>query len=397
MTLLVEADPSAVESLRSAIPGSVRVLINYNELRHVLQENDQTQLVVLGPSVDLDLALECASSNRLARPGLGVVLVRGRVDSNVLRAAMRAGIREVVKPDELTALADACSRSLELSAEVAGGSGHSGVTDGPTSGRVVTVFAAKGGAGKTTIATNLAAVLASKGRRRVCLVDLDLAFGDVAIALQLFPSRSLGDAVGLRRLDATAVESLITRHSPGLDTITAPVDPGTSERISAALVSELLEQLVLMYDVVVIDTPPALTEQVLAAFDRTDHFVLPATLDIPSIKNLKLLLETLDLLSYPRDRRHVVLNRSDSKVGLSIADVEKSLQTTISLRIPSSRAVPASTNRGVPLALDEPGHAVSTALRTFAESTLVAKPEPVAAAPKRERRVMSFRSSRVAS
>ncbi|CAA9356642.1 MAG: Formamidopyrimidine-DNA glycosylase [uncultured Frankineae bacterium] len=117
--------------------------------------------------------------------------------------------------------------------------------------------------------------------------------------------------------------------------------------------------------------PPAFTEQVLAAFDRTDHFVLPATLDVPSIKNLKLTLETLDLLSYPRERRHVALNRSDAKVGLSIADVEKTLQTRIELHIPSHRAVPASMNRGVPIALDEPGHAVSRVIRTFAETTLV--------------------------
>lgn len=371
MSVLVEADPLAAESLRAVIPGQVHVLSSFNELRQVVDDDAGLDLVVFGASVDVDLVLDFAARQRVSRPALGVVLVRSRVDSNLLRAAMRAGVREVVKPDELTALAEACLRSQELSRGVGGGVAAADTAAPARRGQLVSVFASKGGAGKTTLATNLSVVLAAKGRRRVCLVDLDLAFGDVAIAMQLFPSRTIGDALSLSRLDSTAVQSLTTEHSPGLDVIAAPVDPGTHESISAALIGDLLDLLTASYDFVVVDTPPAFTEQVLAAFDRTDHFVLPATLDVPSIKNLKLTLETLDLLSYPRERRHVALNRSDAKVGLSIADVEKTLQTRIELHIPSHRAVPASMNRGVPIALDEPGHAVSRVIRTFAETTLV--------------------------
>ena len=388
MSILVEADPLAAESLRAIIPGQVRVLSSFNELRQVVVDDPGIDLVVFGASVELDLVLDFAAAQRLSRPALGVVLVRARVDSNVLRAAMRAGVREVVKPDEFTALAEACVRSQELSRSTA-------VVDPATApvrrGRLVTVFASKGGAGKTTVATNLAVVLAAKGRRRVCLLDLDLAFGDVAIAMQLFPSRTIADALSLSRLDSTAVQSLVTEHSPGLEVIAAPVNPGTHESISAALVGDLLDLLTASYDFVVVDTPPAFTEQVLAAFDRTDHFVLPATLDVPSIKNLKLTLETLDLLSYPRERRHVALNRSDAKVGLSAADVETTLQTSIALHIPSSRAVPSSMNRGVPITLDEPGHAVSRRLRAFAETTLVPAGTTTQAHPQPHARRISLR------
>lgn len=387
MSILVEADPLAAESLRAIIPGEVRVLSSFNELRQVVADDAVVDLVVFGASVELDLVLDFAAGQRLSRPALGVVLVRPRVDSNVLRAAMRAGVREVVKPDELSALADACVRSQELSRGV--GVAESAVPASARRGRLVTVFASKGGAGKTTVATNLAVVLAAKGRRRVCLLDLDLAFGDVAIAMQLFPSRTIADALSLSRLDSTAVQSLVTEHSPGLEVIAAPVDPGTHESISAALVGDLLDVLTASYDFVVVDTPPAFTEQVLAAFDRTDHFVLPATLDVPSVKNLKLTLETLDLLSYPRERRHVALNRSDAKVGLSAADVEKTLRTPIALHIPSSRAVPSSMNRGVPITLDEPGHAVSRKIRAFAEAVLVPQATPTTQTqpPARARRI----------
>jgi pilus assembly protein CpaE len=122
-----------------------------------------------------------------------------------------------------------------------------------------------------------------------------------------------------------------------------------------------------MFQYVVIDTPPAFTDHVLAAFDESDVLALIATLDIPALKNLKLTLETLDLLNYPRDKWRIVLNRSDSKVGLAMNEVEKTLGVPIASEIPSSRDVPASINRGVPIVLESPNHAVSAAIKQFAE------------------------------
>lgn len=372
MALLIEPDALTAGRLEAAIGGTVRVLDTSAMLKREIAGDASVDLVVFGPSVALDDALQFTVAHRVDLPSLGVILVRDRVTSAILRDAMRAGTREVLQSDELTLLQEACARSRDISAGIRGREGDSTPSLGK-SGSLITVFAAKGGAGKTTFATNIAAALAGNGKRRVCVVDLDLAFGDVAIALQLFPTRTLADAVGLSRLDESAITSLITPHSPGLDAIAAPIDPGTSENIPVGLVSDLLALLKNMYQVVVVDTPPAFTEQVLAAFDLSDHFVLPATLDIPSVKNLKLTLETLDLLSYPRDLRHVVLNRSDAKVGLSVEDVEKTLGTSISARVPSSRAVPTSINRGVPIVLDSPTHPVSLAIRSFAESQLLAK------------------------
>jgi pilus assembly protein CpaE len=230
------------------------------------------------------------------------------------------------------------------------------------------VFSAKGGCGKTTLATNMAAALADRGRREVCLVDLDLAFGDVAIALQLFPAHTIADAVPLGdNVDFGAVQALLTPHSPGLTTLVAPVEPGTGEGIPAVLVSRVLEVLRDHFDYVIVDTPPAFDDHVLSAFDLSDVVALIATLDIPALKNLKLTLETMDLLNYPRDRWRIVLNRADSKVGLAIGEVEKSLRATISAQLPSSRDVPAAINRGVPIVLDDPRHPVSVAIKTFAE------------------------------
>jgi pilus assembly protein CpaE len=239
-------------------------------------------------------------------------------------------------------------------------------------GQIITLFSAKGGCGKTTLATNVAAALADGGKRKVCLVDLDLAFGDVAIALQLFPSHTIADAVPSGgTIDLDALRILLTPHSPGLTTLVAPLEPGSADSISADLVTRILQVLRTDFDFVVVDTPPAFDDRVLAAFDLSDHVGLIATLDIPAIKNLKLTLETLDLLNFPRENWRVVLNRADSKVGLTIGEVESTLRCKILSQIPSSRDVPASVNRGVPIVLDDPKHPVSVAIRLFVDKHIV--------------------------
>ena len=155
-----------------------------------------------------------------ARRGAAVGVARGRRRARHLQAARR-------RPPQPDGSPPRC-------ASRAGGGARPA---GRPRGRIVTVFSAKGGCGKTTLATNMAAVLADRGRREVALVDLDLAFGDVAIALQLFPAHTIADAVPLGdNLDFGALQSLLTPHSPGLTTLVAPVEPGTAEAIPARLV-----------------------------------------------------------------------------------------------------------------------------------------------------------------
>ena len=296
---------------------------------------------------------------RIKRPSLGVILVRKRVDTQLLSDALRSGIREVVSDRDDAEIRDAVTRAEQVAEAMREGGSDEGRVEAQL-GRLVTVFSAKGGCGKTTMSTNLSASLADNGKRSVCLVDLDLAFGDVAIAMQLFPSHTLADAVPLGdALDPEAIHSLLTPHSSGVMVLPAPVEPGAADSIPASLVGNLLHVLRQMFDYVVVDTPPAFTDHVLAAFDESDIVALLAT------------VETLDLLNYPRDRWRIVLNRADSKVGLAMGEVEKTLAVPIALQIPSSRAVPASINRGVPIVTEEPNHAVSQAIRKFAENEVI--------------------------
>jgi pilus assembly protein CpaE len=397
MPILVEADPVAAEATRFAIGGEVEVVATQAALLRALSGSDE-MLVVFGGDSDAHAAFELAAEQRTQRPALGVVLVRKRVDASVLGQALRCGVREVVKADDLEALADACRRSLALSRQVmeADGPGQPR-REGPT-GTVITVFSAKGGCGKSTVATNLAAALAAERPQRVCLVDLDLSFGDVGIMLQLSPEHTVADAVTMAgHVDELGVRSIMTPHpSSGLDVLLAPLEPHDAERIPATMVTDLLNQLKRMYDVVVVDTPPAFTEHVLAALDVTDHRLLLATLDIPALKNLKLTIEMLQLLGYPNVNQHVILNRADAKVGLTVADAERALPQKVACRIPSSRDVPMAANRGRPLVLDHPGHAVSAAIRGLAAHVVPTPPvetRPPAAGSKHARRVTLLRRS----
>jgi pilus assembly protein CpaE len=182
----------------------------------------------------------------------------------------------------------------------------------------------------------------------------------------------MADAVTMRdTLDEAGVRSLITPHSAGLDTLLAPLEPGDAEKIPTAVVSNVLQVLRRTYDFVVVDTPPDFKDWVLAALDLSDIYVLLATLDVPAVKNLRLTLDMLDLLGYPRENWQIVLNRSDSKVGLNVADVEKTLKVPIAAQVPSSRAVSASINKGLPLVLEQPNHAISVAFRTFVDTRIL--------------------------
>ena len=393
MTTVCDLDRVVANALGSAV-GEASVVTSIDALRAHLEASPGEDTVVLGPTVDQTAAFRLAEDMRITRPSLGIILVRQRVDSSLLAEAMRSGLREVVGERDISKLHDAVGRSRHIAEDMR--TKGVGGAQGRPRGRIVTVFSAKGGCGKTTLATNMAAALADRGRREVALVDLDLAFGDVAIALQLFPAHTIADAAPLGdNLDFGALQTLLTPHSPGLTTLVAPVEPGSGEQIPASMISRILEVLRDHFDYVIVDTPPAFDDHVLSAFDLSDVVALIATLDIPALKNLKLTLETMDLLNYPRDRWRIVLNRADSKVGLAIHEVEKSLRAPTSAQIPSSRDVPAAINRGVPIMLDDPRHAVSLAIKHFAENH-VANAQPTGGAPpaKPERRGLLRRRTR---
>ncbi len=367
MTILWDFDPNAADTYRFALGGDALLLTSGPRVSRALEEDRTHGLVVIGPDIDLDLACELAERERIDRPELGVILLRHRLDVTALAQALRSGVREVVQADDQNALAEAVRRSMALTQQLSGHSTQIGGRDG----KVITVFSAKGGVGKTTMSTNLATYLASTGAKTL-LVDLDLMFGDVAISLQLQPRGSVRDVVAMSgHLDEAGIQSVVTTHPEStLDVIAAPADPADADRVPSHVIVELLRVARGLYDYVLVDTPPSFTEHVLASFDVSDLTVLIATLDIPAVKNLRIAINTLDTLGASKEARTIVLNRSDAKVGLKPDDVEAALKTPISANVPNSLTVPASVNRGVALVIDEPRNPVSMAIRDLADNEI---------------------------
>jgi pilus assembly protein CpaE len=356
-----------------SIDGPVVAADNLAVAAQLLDHDAAEVLVVIGPEAQMAEALAFASALRVTRPAAGVVLARDHVDVTLLTRALQAGVREVVAASDPLALAAACRRSREVSRRMlAAGGTDDYAAHTEREGKIVTVFSAKGGSGKTTLATNLGVVLSRGGKHRVCVVDLDLSFGDVAITVQLDPVRTIVDGLPMAgHVDTTGAASLLTHYRPGIEMLLAPVTPGDAEKIPPKLVGELLGVLRGMFAFVVVDTPAQFSEHVLTAMDASAHHVLLSTPDVPAVKNLRVTLDMLDMLSYPKDIRSVVLNRSDSKVGLTAEQLERAVRSPIVAHVPSSRAVPISINQGTPITLGNPGHPVSQAITRFAEQYLL--------------------------
>jgi pilus assembly protein CpaE len=306
-----------------------------------------------------------------------VILASGEA-SQLMEQALDADVADVLL---LPQLADNVIFAIRKAAH-AGRRLLAGPVSSLTHGRIVTVFSPKGGTGKTAIAINLATALAKHESKRTLLLDLDLQFGDAAIMLGLQPEKTIYDlVVAPGELDPEKLAGYTTRHPSGLDILPAPLRPEDAELVTEAKIGRLLEVARTSYDVIVVDTSPFFHGPMLATLDQTDELLLVCSLDVPTIKNVRLSLQTLELLSFPTKKVRIVLNRSNSKVGMKESEVETALEQKVRFRIPSDRAVPLAVNRGTPTVIDDSGSEFTKGLRDVAKA--IAHPDPDRQAKKR--------------
>jgi pilus assembly protein CpaE len=307
-----------------------------------------------------------------------VILIASVESSALLEDALEADVADVLLLPQLT-------ENVVFAIKK---SSHSGrrVQNGGRRGRIVTVFSPKGGTGKTVTATNLAASLAKHQGKRALLLDLDLQFGDAAIMLGLEPEKTIHDFVTAPgELDSDKLAGYTTRHSSGLEILPAPLRPEDAELVTEAKLARLLEVAREAYDLIVVDTSPFFHGPMLATLDRTDELLLLCALDVPTLKNVRLSLQTLELLSFPPDRIQIVLRRTSTKVGMKPREVEGALERKIAFEIPSDGAVPLGVNRGQPLVLTDGRSDFSKAIRDMAKALTT-----TAAVQKQRRRVLSL-------
>ena len=348
-------DRAVLETLMASHPHQLSVL-DYIELADQTSTADaRGDVLVIGctgytPSVAA--YIERASKLQPARP---VVLLCSAARNGYVGEAFAAGADDIVTlpPERDASAVRAMSVQLMFALEkaVARKTGAPAPAQtGQQLGRMVCVLGLKGGSGKTLTVANTAVALADAGRR-VAIVDLDLQFGDVGLALGLSPERTLYDLVRAGgSLDAQKLEDFMTVHASGVRVLLAPARPDQGGVVTADFLREVYPLLCSMNDFVVIDTPPSFTPEVIAAVDVSRDVCVVSMLDALSLKNSRLGLETLQRLDYP-GRVRLVLNRADSNVGITRADVVSIMGRSPDLLVPSDRNVTRAMTRGEPIAL----------------------------------------------
>jgi len=334
-----------------------------DDLARTLAGLGDAEVVALGPDLPGETALALARSVDRERPEISVVII-AEPSTDLMRAALHAGARDVIAPqathDEIRAALERAFDSAETRRIAY--EDDDDETEAITR-RVITVICPKGGAGKTTVATNLASGLAQGAPNDVVIVDLDLQFGDVASALHIEPEHTFVDVVrNSTDLDAATLKTLLSPHPDNLYALCAPLSPTEADEVTPEHVAQVIELLSASFKYVVVDTAAGLDEATLAALEFATDFVVLSATDVPCVRNTRKEVEALRLLSAPDQRWHFVLNRADARTGLNIAAIEKAVGLTLDVAIPSSRTVPVSLNQGTPLIIAEPRRPVSLAM-----------------------------------
>jgi pilus assembly protein CpaE len=314
-----------------------------------LLNQEQPEVLIIGPDVPHEEALRFAKVFDVQVPGLSLVLVSD-VDPSSLLHAMRAGIRDILSPQadaaEIRVLLERACQSFATRRR----NHEAPPTENGGKGLVIGVFSPKGGVGKTTLATNIAIGLGQIAPMSVVIVDLDLQFGDVASGLYLNPEHTVTDAVSpAAAQDSLVLKAFLSVHPAGIYALCAPPNPVDADHITPEHVTRLLEQLAQEFQYVVIDTAPGMPEIGLAAMEQCTDVVWVSAMDVPSLRGLRGGLDVLRQLDIMPESRHVVLNMADAKAGLNVQDVESTIGAPVDVSVPRSRAVALSTNRGIPV------------------------------------------------
>ncbi len=341
----------------------------------VLHQQGPFTVLFAGPSLASRSGLRRLAALHEDCPATSIVLAfTDRPDAS-LREIVQAGADDILRlPFDHDDLVIALERALDI-----GGRRLAGVTPkaspgvaslpvGPvasTQAKVFTVSSATGGCGKTFMATNMALFLARHTGQRVVLVDLDLQFGEVSTALRLRPNYTIYDA--LQREDddfdfGEHLDEFLVQHEGGFYVLAAPKDPAEADRIGPADVTRVLDVLRSHCDYLVVDTPAALTEVVLAAFDVSEHLFSLATVDLPSVRNLGVFLQTLDKLRIPSDNISLILNKAERDVGLDIGQITRLFPQGFKAILPYAKEVSRSINMGMPVLASDPTAEVSRKL-----------------------------------
>lgn len=389
--LVVELDEARSHSIIAALGATATPA---QSVRSVPADVARTgaMVVVIGPSVADDVAIAITADVKTANPLAQTIWMRPRLDTQVVLSAMADGASYVVSADALEELVLAVARHTASAQQAAVASG---ALTNPDLGPAVAMFSPKGGVGKTTLATSLAAQLSAERGIRVALVDLDLEFGDAQIHFAVELKHSIAE-LDAASIDDAALRAAMLHHESGVHVLAAPPTPELAEQVSIALVTDVINRARRLYDLVIVDCPPTLNEHVLAAFDCCTQIAVVTTPDVAALKNVASSLRAISRVG-AQAQVHLVLNMARDDVECTARDMEEVLAASrlpyvVSASIPVEPAVQAATNRGETFVLGHPQSAMSSALRSWAVTNLPLSVSVDVTEPKKRRIGLRSRS-----
>ena len=344
----------------------VHACLRVSDVVEMVEDDPTPTVVVAGPAIVTRSGLARLEMLHDNCPNLVIVLAFTRRPSAAMRDIVRAGAVDMLQlPADDSMIVASMNRAIGLAeraamitaAPAAAGEVGEVATPARPTGSIVTLASATGGCGKTFLATNLGYLLSRTPGHRVCIVDLDLQFGEVSTALHLRPKYTICDALAREQESGDlkdCIEDYVVRHESGVAVLAAPRDPSEADRIEPPDVTKVLLAARENFDTVIVDTPPYLSEVVLAAFDLSTSLYSVATLDLPSVRNMGVFLSTLDRLKIPADNVRLILNKAERDVGIDVDQVKKLFPQGFSAVLPYAKEVSKSINLGLPVVAASP-------------------------------------------
>lgn len=326
-------------------------------------ERSSAEIMLLGAGVNGE-GYAFAEKISAIHPELGIIMLENELLEETMHNALFSGAKDVlVKPLEPEKVANAIYRIHQLSerkAALQNNSANKKVRKRDL-GQVYTVFSTKGGVGKTFVSINLAASLAKKQDARVVLLDLDLDFGNAALALNLYPKFTISDVVDdIRNIDSDLIESYLMPHESGIKVLPANLQQQMNDYMNAEHIRIILESLRESFDYIVVDMPARFVDKVMPALALADTLLVVTTPEISSVRNVKALLATLMDLNFPQSKVKIILNKEQIRGDIKLKDIEVTLNKKVDAAIGFDyQKVLSSLNRGIPLVSEYPKHSVS--------------------------------------
>jgi pilus assembly protein CpaE len=325
-------------------------------------------LILVGTGLPTERALQYASGVLQTHPEIAVMMV-AEPSQDLVRKATQVGARGVIpstiSTPDLAHLIDGVGAAAAARA---------------VRHQVIVIASPKGGVGKTTVAVNLAALLAEQAPGEVVLLDLDLQFGDVATVLDLQPEFTVADALTSGAADSMRLRTLLVPHPSNFFVLCGADHPAAAGPVTGDHIRKLVSQFAHTFRCVVIDTSAALMEETLASMEEATDVAFVATFDVATLRNVRKEIDVLAELGLLPARRHVVLNRTDNLSGLTENDAANILGLPVDAMFPVSAKVPFDANHGRLAVQDKKLKSVRRPFLRFAR-TVADLSHPVATPP----------------